>query len=160
MSVRVPRLGSLLEPSWGPLWAVLGASWAVFGPSGGPLEPSWGGLRGLWGRLGASGSRKSENPKKPSKTIDKSMIFPSLGHLGRPLRGLLRASWAVFELSWTVLRPCEGIFDCSRAVLERSWAALEPSRPSWAPLGAILRPLEGFSEIRQRGFLVRPVPRN
>eukprot|EP00959_Pyramimonas_sp_CCMP1952_P334395 7003026-Pyramimonas_sp.AAC.1 len=64
MSVRVPRLGTLLEPSWvprglswrhlgavlGPSWAILGTSWRTLGRPGGP-----------WGRLGASGSGRGEN---------------------------------------------------------------------------------------------------
>ena len=62
MAVRVPRLGPLLEPSWGPL-----------GPPWMPLGPFWGALGDLLGRLGAvfGGSwavlerRKLENARRP-----------------------------------------------------------------------------------------------
>ena len=49
--------------SWAPLGAVLGPSWAVLVPSWEPLGPSRADLGGLLGRLGASGSRKGENPQ-------------------------------------------------------------------------------------------------
>eukprot|EP00959_Pyramimonas_sp_CCMP1952_P124471 2602853-Pyramimonas_sp.AAC.1 len=42
MSVRLPNLGSLMEPSWG----TLGRSWR-------PLGPSWGHLGAPSGRFGA-----------------------------------------------------------------------------------------------------------
>ena len=51
-SVRVPRLGPLLEPSWkpfGPSWGPHGPYWGSLGPSGGHL----GRLGALWGRLGS-----------------------------------------------------------------------------------------------------------
>ena len=49
MSVQVPPLGSLLEPSWGSL----GPSWGFLGPSWGSLGPSLSRLGGISGRLGA-----------------------------------------------------------------------------------------------------------
>ena len=56
LSVRVPPLGPLLWPSWGPLER----AWAPLGPFSGPFGPSWGPLGGLLGRpravLGAPGA--------------------------------------------------------------------------------------------------------
>ena len=48
LSLRVPRLGTLLEPSWGRL----GPSWRPLVPSWGPLGSFWGPLGGLLGHLG------------------------------------------------------------------------------------------------------------
>eukprot|EP00959_Pyramimonas_sp_CCMP1952_P389804 8168811-Pyramimonas_sp.AAC.1 len=48
MSVRVPRPGPLLGPSWGPL----GPPWGPLGPSRRPPGPSWSTLGGLQGRIG------------------------------------------------------------------------------------------------------------
>eukprot|EP00959_Pyramimonas_sp_CCMP1952_P344594 7217253-Pyramimonas_sp.AAC.1 len=48
MSVRVPRLGPLLGPSWEPLWP----SWKPLVLSRGPLGPLWALLEGYGGALG------------------------------------------------------------------------------------------------------------
>ena len=123
-SVRVPPLGPLLGPSWGPL-----------GPSWGALGGLFGGLGGLLGRLGASGRRKGENAKIIQKPYDNQRLWL----LGALLRRVLGLSWDVLQASWAVLKPCwasladrsatRGFLDRLGGLLGPSWPVLEPS---WA----------------------------
>ena len=83
MSVRVPRLGTLLEPSWGPL----GPSWRPLGPSRSPLGQFCCSLGSLLGRLGAilrafPAVLERERPN-PFKNLRRNARTPnSFKHLG------------------------------------------------------------------------------
>ena len=138
----------------GPSRAVLGASWAVLEPSWAVLGPwpSWGSLGGLLGRLGASETRKGENPNNIENHNENQWFLP--------LGALLGASWGnVFALlgppgsllgrkarivGWcSSSRARRGaVLAHSWAVLGGSWAFLEPSwlvlGPSWEHLGPSL----------------------
>ena len=104
MSVRVPSLGPLLQPSSSPL----GPSWAPLGPFWGPLGPSWDLLGDLLGRLGAVlgaswaifERRKPEKARKPS-TLKTVMKINDFGLLGPSWK----ASWGVLAASLAVLGP-------------------------------------------------------
>eukprot|EP00959_Pyramimonas_sp_CCMP1952_P420678 8811938-Pyramimonas_sp.AAC.1 len=91
MSVRVPRLVPLLEPSWEPLrpsWRPLGLSWGPLGPFWALLEASWAVLERSWKPLGPSWSagkpERRERPK-PSTTQGKSLISASEDPLWRDI---------------------------------------------------------------------------
>ena len=122
MSVRVPCLGPLLEPSGG----LLGPSWRPLGSSWGPLGPSWGLLGGLWGRLGAilgaSGAvaerREAENAEAPKtfknhpKINEFCLLGPSWGASGGPFGtcwGLLEPSGGLLGRLGTVVHVSEAI---------------------------------------------------
>ena len=139
------RLGALL----GRFRALLGASWAVLGRS---LEPP-----GPFSAVLGPNRRESE---KPSKTIEKSMIFASSGPLGKPLGGHLGRLGGLLDRLGAILGRLGGLLDRlgpNLGVLERSWTVLEPSwtplGPSWAPLGPSWARLRG-----PRGLLDFPFP--
>ena len=146
MSVLVPRPGTLLEPSWGPL----GPSWRRLGPSWGPLGPLWVPPGSLWGRLraiwGASWAvlerREAEEARTPKSFKNRLEIndFSSWGPLGSApggflgrLAGLLGRLEAV-KASWTDRSAIRG-----------------PLGPSWGPLGAVLACLGAFLAPGPRG---------
>ena len=161
---------AVLGLSWGPLGAVLGVSWGSLGALLGRLGALLGRFGALLGRLGALlGSFRAllgaswallgrsleppgpfsavlgptkRNPEKPSKTIEKSMIFASSGPLGKPLGGHLGRLGGLLDRLGAILGRLGGLLDRlgpNLGVLERSWTVLEPSwtplGPSWAPLG-------------------------
>eukprot|EP00959_Pyramimonas_sp_CCMP1952_P275895 5766701-Pyramimonas_sp.AAC.1 len=99
MSVRVPRLGIFLEPSWWPHRP----SWRPLGLSRGSLEEFRVSLGGLLGCLLASGSRKGENAKMFQKLrgINCFSLFGLFGDTSGSSRGDLEASWTVWRLYLT-----------------------------------------------------------
>ena len=104
---RVPRLGTLLEPSWGP------------------LGPSWGGLGGYMCRLGASGGRKGEFVKNVRFT-------KGIGPFLRPGTLLGRS----FGASWGDLGASEAVWRPSSASLSGISATRGPLGPLRGCLGA------------------------
>ena len=136
MSVRVPRLGPLLEPSWGPL----GPSWRRLGPSWVSLGPFWGPVGGLLDSLGAIlgafwavlERREAEKAKTPKSFKHlKSMNFASWGPLGRPLGGLLGRLGGLLGRLGAIL----GVLDRSLGVLGPSGGTVASPR---VPLEALL----------------------
>ena len=155
MSVLVPRPGTLLEPSWGPL----GPSWRRLGPSWGPLGPLWvppgslrGRLRAIWGASWAVLERReAEEARTPKSFKNRLEIndFSSWGPLGSApggflgrLAGLLGRLEAV-KASWTDRSAIRG-----------------PLGPSWGPLGAVLACLGAFfgSGSSRGGIVSDPGP--
>ena len=140
MAVRVPRLGSLLEPSWGPIgpsWRPLGQSWGHLGPFGGPLGDLSGRLGAvLWASWGVLERRKLKMRERqnPSKTNGKSTIFASWGPFWRPLGCLLGHLGGLLGRLEAIL----GVVERSSGVWGPSWTMLGAS---WGPLGAIWSPL-------------------
>ena len=154
MSVRVPRLGPLLEPSWGPL----GPSWRPLGPSWGPLGPSWGRLGGLLGRLGAIlgaswavlERREAEKARIPRSFKNHRIITDCwlLGPSWQGSWGPLGASWGLLDPSgrhlgrleigfrrfWTVMRPLGTLVSCFGARLG-PWGALPEAPVPPCPVG-------------------------
>eukprot|EP00959_Pyramimonas_sp_CCMP1952_P002832 58554-Pyramimonas_sp.AAC.1 len=81
MTVRVPRLGALLEPSWGPLrlsWRPLGG---LLGHLGAVLGASWPVLE----RREADKARTPKSFKKLTEIDDFCSLVPFLKSSGRPL---------------------------------------------------------------------------
>ena len=140
MSVRVPRLGSLLEPSWGPL----GPSWRPLGPSWGPLGLFWGSLGGLLGYVGAIFGaswavverREAEKARTPKsfKNLRKINDLCLLGPSGE-------CFWRPLGASWKRLGPSGGYF----GVLDRSFCDSGPSRTVLGASWGTLAPSWGFS---------------
>ena len=95
-------------------------------------------------------------PEKPSKTIEKSMIFASSGPLGKPLGGHLGRLGGLLDRLGAILGRLGGLFDRlgpNVGVLERSETVLEPFLTRRAPKQ------EGPSGFRKsRGALSIPWP--
>ena len=165
---------AVLGLSWGPLGAVLGVSWGSLGALLGRLGALLGRFGALLGRLGALLGRfrallgaswavlgrsleppgpfsavlgpKRREPEKPSKTIEKSMIFASSGPLGKPLGGHLGRLGSLLDRLGAISGRLGALADrhgSNMGVLDRSWTVSDHVELSWRPLGALLeRPWE------------------
>ena len=152
MSVRAPRLGTLLEPSCGPLgphWRPLGPSWGALGPSWGPLASLWGSLGGLLGYLGAIlgaywavlECREAEKARTPKsfknhwRINDFCLLVPSW-----------ECSWRPLGPSWSVGKPKRREHQ-NLSNIEGKTVHFAP----WGPLGSALGGLLGrFGNLLSR----------
>ena len=145
MPVRVPRLGSLLEPFWGPLrlsWRPLGRYW-------GPLASFWSPLGGLLGHLEAV--LGASWPVLERREADKARMPKSIKNLREmhdfcPLGPSWECPWRHLGAFWKPLEPSGGFF----GDLDRYFGDSGPSRTvlgaSWGTLAASW----GFSGPRNR----------